>query len=45
MSLNDALTASMAKQRAELIYTMDEEHFGKLEGHGVKIVNPTKSDF
>ena len=43
--VNDALIASTATQHAEMIYTMDEEHFSKLEGHGVKIVNPAKSSF
>lgn len=43
--VNDALIASTAELNAELIYTMDEEHFSKLESHRVKIVNPTKLDF
>jgi len=43
--LNDALIVSCAIDHAELIYTMDDEHFRKLEGTGVQIVNPIKSDF
>lgn len=43
--INDALIASCAMDNAGLIYTMDEEHFGKLKGYGVKTVNPISSDF
>ncbi len=40
--VNDALIASSATQHAELIYTMDEEHFTKLKEYGIKFVNPAK---
>lgn len=43
--VNDALIASCAMENAELIYTMDEEHFGKLEEYGIKTVNPITSIF
>jgi len=29
-------------EQADLIYTVDEEHFKKLEEYGVKILNPIK---
>jgi predicted nucleic acid-binding protein len=43
--VNDALIASCSMDNAEVIYTMDEEHFGKLKEYGIKIVNPIKSSF
>jgi len=29
-------------EQAELIYTIDEDHFKKLEEYGVRILNPIK---
>ena len=43
--VNDALIAFNATQNAELIYTADEEHFCRLVDQGIKIINPTKSNF
>jgi predicted nucleic acid-binding protein len=43
--VNDALIASCSMDYAELIYTMDEEHFGKLKEYGIRTVNPIKSNF
>jgi predicted nucleic acid-binding protein len=43
--VNDALIAFSAIQYAELIYTMDEEHFLRLEDRGIKILNPIKLNF
>ena len=43
--LNDALIASNAAQNAQLVYTMDEEHFHRLTDRGIKIINPIKSVF
>ena len=40
--VNDALIAANMTEYAELIYTLDEEHFQKLEENGIKILNPTK---
>ncbi|MGA2386806.1 MAG: PIN domain-containing protein [Candidatus Bathyarchaeia archaeon] len=43
--VNDALIACSAIQHAELIYTMDEEHFRRLEDRGIKMLNPTSQTF
>jgi predicted nucleic acid-binding protein len=43
--VNDALIAANMVEYAQLIYTSDEEHFGKLEEKGVEILNPTKLGF
>jgi len=29
-------------EMADVVYTLDEDHFGKLEEYGVKILNPVK---
>ena len=39
--VNDAVIAASMIGHAQLIYTIDEEHFKKLEGYNVKILNPT----
>ena len=39
--VNDAIIAANMIEHAQLIYTIDEEHFKKLEGYNVKIQNPT----
>ena len=39
--VNDALIAASMIEHAQLVYTMDEEHFKKLEEYNVKIFNPT----
>ena len=39
--VNDAVIAASMIEHAQLIYTIDEEHFKKLEGYNVKILNPT----
>jgi predicted nucleic acid-binding protein len=38
--VNDAIIAASMIEHAKLIYTIDEEHFKKLEGYNVKILNP-----
>ena len=43
--VNDAVIAASMIEHAQLIYTIDEEHFKKLEGYNVKILNPTSSTF
>lgn len=43
--INDAMIAANMAESAKLIYTVDEEHFKKLEGYNVKILNPTTSTF
>jgi predicted nucleic acid-binding protein len=40
--VNDALIGANALQYAQLIYTVDEDHFGKLGEFGVKLINPAK---
>ena len=39
--VNDAVLAASMLEHAELIYTTVEDHFKKLEGYHVKILNPT----
>ena len=39
--VNDALIAASMVEHAQVIYTVDEEHFKKLEDYNVKIINPT----
>jgi predicted nucleic acid-binding protein len=39
--VNDALIAASMIEHAQLLYTIDEEHFKKLEEYNVKIFNPT----
>lgn len=43
--VNDALIATSMHQYAELIYTVDEEHFKKLEEYNVTILNPITTPF
>jgi len=40
--VNDAMIGANMVEQADLIYTVDEEHFKKLEEYGVKILNPIK---
>ena len=40
--VNDAVIGATMVERANLIYTVDEDHFEKLEEYGVKILNPVK---
>ena len=40
--VNDAMIGANMVEQANLIYTVDEEHFKKLEEYGVKILNPIK---
>jgi predicted nucleic acid-binding protein len=42
--INDALIAASMLQHADLIYTIDEEHFKKLEEY-ITILNPTTTAF
>jgi predicted nucleic acid-binding protein len=39
--VNDALIAASMTDNSNLIYTADEEHFRKLEGLNIDVVNPT----
>jgi len=41
--VNDAMIGANMVEQADLIYTIDEDHFKKLEEYGVKILNPIKS--
>ena len=38
--VNDAMIGANMVEQANLIYTIDEDHFRKLEEYGVKILNP-----
>jgi len=40
--VNDAMIGANMAEQADLIYTIDEAHFKKLEEYGVKILNPIK---
>jgi len=40
--VNDAMIGANMVEQADLIYTMDEGHFQKLEEYGVRILNPIK---
>lgn len=40
--VNDALIAANAAEYARLVFTVDEDHFKKLEKYGVKISNPVR---
>jgi len=40
--VNDTIIGANMVEQANLIYTIDEEHFKKLEEYGVKIFNPIK---
>ena len=41
--VNDALIGANMVEHARFIYTLDGEHFKKLEEHGVKTLNPINS--
>jgi predicted nucleic acid-binding protein len=43
--VNDALIGANMVEHAHLIYTVDEDHFKKLEEYGVKILSPINSSF
>jgi len=40
--VNDAMIGANMVEQADLIYTIDEDHFKKLQDYGVKILNPIK---
>ena len=40
--VNDAMIGASMVEQADLIYTIDEDHFEKLEEYGVKILNPVR---
>ena len=40
--VNDAMIGANMVEQANVIYTIDEDHFKKLEDYGVKILNPIK---
>lgn len=40
--VNDAMIGANMVEQANLIYTIDEDHFEKLEEYGVKILNPIR---
>ena len=40
--VNDAMIGANMVEQANLIYTVDEDHFKKLEEYGVKILNPIR---
>lgn len=40
--VNDAMIGANMVEQANLIYTVDEDHFKKLEEYGVKISNPIR---
>jgi predicted nucleic acid-binding protein len=40
--VNDAMIGASMVEQANLIYTVDEDHFKKLEEYGVKILNPIR---
>lgn len=40
--VNDAMIGANMVEQANLIYTIDEDHFKKLEDYGIKILNPIK---
>jgi len=41
--VNDAMIGANMVEYADLIYTIDEDHFKRLDEYGVKILNPIKS--
>ena len=41
--VNDAMIGANMVEMAGLIYTVDENHFKKLEEYGVKFTNPTRT--
>lgn len=43
--MNDALIGASMVEYAQLIYTVDEEHFKKLEEYNVKIIDPVTLTF
>jgi len=40
--VNDAMIGANMVEQADLIYTIDEDHFKKLEEYGVKVLNPIR---
>jgi len=40
--VNDAMIGANMVERANLVYTADEDHFRKLEEYGVRFINPLK---
>lgn len=42
--VNDALIGANAVKYADVVYTVDEDHFKKLEDQGVKLINPLKEN-
>lgn len=40
--VNDAMIGANMTEQADLVYTIDEDHFLRLEEYGVKILNPVK---
>jgi len=40
--INDAMIGASMVEADGLIYTVDENHFKRLEEYGVKFINPTK---
>jgi len=40
--VNDAMIGANMVEQANLVYTIDEDHFEKLEEYGVKILNPIR---
>jgi len=42
VQVNDAMIGANMVEQADLIYTIDEDHFKKLEEYEVKIQNPSK---
>jgi len=40
--VNDAMIGANMREQADLVYTIDEDHFLRLEEYGVKILNPVK---
>jgi predicted nucleic acid-binding protein len=43
--INDAIIGAGVAEYGQPVYTVDEEHFKKLEEYNVKIINPTMSTF
>ncbi len=43
--VNDALIGASILEKANLIFTVDEEHFQKLKEYGIQVLNPLTSPF
>ena len=41
--VNDAMIAADALEYSAPVYTMDEEHFKRLEKYGIRMINPAKT--